>query len=89
VGQHKETRRIVHRLARIEGHVRAVRRMVEEERACAEVLVQLAAVKAGVEKVAQIILSDHFESCLIQASRGGEREKALTDLREALDRFLR
>jgi DNA-binding FrmR family transcriptional regulator len=79
---------VLNRLARIEGHVRAVRRMAEEERACTDLLVQLAAVKAAVEQVSRVVLSDHVESCLRGAAQTGAADEEWQRLKEALDRFI-
>ncbi len=88
MAEHKETRRIVNRLARIEGHVRAVRTMVEEQRPCADVLIQIAAIRSALDSAAKLLLSDHFETCIQAGVRGSQRRKALDDLRNALDKYL-
>ncbi len=76
------------RLARAEGHLAAVRRMWEENRGCAEVLTQIAAVRAALDKVARIILEAHMETCLVRAIREGTGEQSLAELQEALARIL-
>ncbi len=86
--QHKQTKNILHRLARIEGHVRAVKSMVEEGRDCADVLVQIAAVRSAIDKVGRILLEDHIESCLLSSLENGDADEQLADLRIALDRFI-
>ena len=89
MGEHKQTRQVVSRLARIEGHVRAVKRMVEEGRPCADVLVQIAAVRSALDRAAKILLADHMEHCVLDSSRGGDPKKLLAELRKALERFIR
>lgn len=79
---------MLNRLARTEGHVRAVRRMVEEGRACSDVLIQLAAVRAAVDRVARVVLEDHLESCLRDAASNGSTDAEWKSLKEALDRFI-
>lgn len=86
--QHKQTKNIVHRLARIEGHVRAVKDMVEEGRSCADVLVQIAAIRSAIDRVGRILLEDHIESCLLNSSKDGGVEEQLVELKIALDRFI-
>ena len=86
--QHKQTKNIIHRLARIEGHVRAVKSMVEEGRDCADVLMQVAAVRSAIDKVGRILLEDHIESCLLNSSENDDVEEKLADLKIALDRFI-
>ncbi|MBI5725412.1 MAG: metal-sensing transcriptional repressor [Planctomycetes bacterium] len=85
---HKQTQRVVSRLSRIEGHVRAVKRMVENGRPCAEVLMQIAAVRAALDKSAKVLLADHMEHCILDCSHGGNSRKLLAELRVALERFI-
>ncbi|WP_425408868.1 metal-sensitive transcriptional regulator [Hyphococcus sp.] len=59
------------RLSRIEGQVRGVARMVEEERYCIDILHQVQAVKAALSKVEDAILSDHAASCVAEAIASG------------------
>jgi len=75
-------------LERSEGHVRAVKRMVEEDTACPEVLVQIAAIRAALNSVGQVILEDHLRSCMVKAVHDGEFEDAMRDLKKSLDQFI-
>jgi DNA-binding FrmR family transcriptional regulator len=59
------------RLRRIEGQVRGLQRMIEEERYCIDVLTQLHAVRAALRKVEDEVLKDHVEHCVHNAIRGG------------------
>lgn len=79
---------VVKRLARIEGHIRGVKRMVEENKTCPEVLLQLAAVRAAIEKVSKIVFEDHVETCISKAIQEGAGESAIAELKEALARYL-
>jgi len=77
------------RLARIEGHVRGIKRMVEEDTPCPDVLVQIAAVRSALNNVGQIILEDHLRTCMVRAVEDGDFEEAMKDLKISLDRFIR
>jgi DNA-binding FrmR family transcriptional regulator len=72
---HKHTQAVINRLSRIEGHVRAIKNMLNEERSCPDVLIQLAAVKSAITKTSRIVLEDHIESCLYNASQASAPEK--------------
>ena len=85
---HTQTRKVVSRLARIEGHVGAVKRMVEEGRPCPDVLIQIAAVRSALDKSAKILLADHIEHCIMDSLQDGKAEDHLVELREALERFI-
>lgn len=84
-GQHEA---VINRLARIEGHVRAVKRMVEEDTACPDVLLQIAAVRAALNSVGRIILEDHLQSCMVEAVEKDDYQQALRDLKQSLDKFI-
>jgi len=85
---HKRRKEVLDRLSRIEGHVRGVRRMVEEERGCPDVLLQIVAVRTALNKVGRIVLEDHVETCLASAVKQGKAERYVSDLTEALSKFL-
>jgi CsoR family transcriptional regulator, copper-sensing transcriptional repressor len=77
------------RLNRIEGQVRGISRMVTEDRYCIDVITQLAAVKAALNKVEEEILRDHVEHCVEHAIASGdkaEQRKKVTELLDVLGR---
>lgn len=86
--QHKKRKEVLDRLAKIEGHVHGLRKMVEEERSCPEILIQVAAIRAALNKASRILLEDHIETCMIAAVKSGETEQYLTELKEALSKFM-
>ena len=76
-------KKVLARLKSIEGHVRRVQRMVEEDAYCIDILKQSMAVQAAMDKVNSIILENHLHSCVTTAIRGedpGERERVITEL---------
>ena len=86
----KDKHQLQNRLRRIEGQVRGLQRMVEEEAYCVEILTQIASIVSASEKVALILLADHVEYCVREAIEDGQKadEKA-TELASAVERFLR
>lgn len=85
---HQETKNVLNRLSRAIGHLEAVRRMVEEGRDCAEVLVQLAAVKSALNNTGKVILKDHISHCIVDAVEEGDL-KRLEELNGAIDSFIK
>lgn len=82
---HKHERRpMLARMARIEGHVHAIRDMLAEDRPCPEVLVQLAAVKAALNQVARLVFEDHLDSCIRHAAGKREADAEIESLKTAL-----
>ncbi len=85
---HPQREAVLKRLARIEGHVRAVKRMVDEGTDCPDVLVQIAAIRAALNGVGRLILEDHMQGCMVQAAQDGEFQNAFRDLKKSLDQFI-
>lgn len=81
-------RQILNRLSRIEGHIRGIKLMVQESRPCPDVLVQIAAVRGALDRVARVILDEHLTECVSRAARDGNIEQELEALKAVLDRFL-
>ena len=73
------------RLKTIEGHIRGIQRMLEEDEYCIDIIKQIQAVQAALNKVNALILDEHLDSCLTTAVRGEDtaaREKVLGELSE-------
>lgn len=64
---HTETKVVMNRLARISGHLEAIKRMIDDGRDCSDVLMQLAAVNSAVVSVSKVILKDHIDHCIVHA----------------------
>ena len=62
--------------------------MIANGRNCSDVLIQLAAVRAGVDKVARLVLEDHIANCLREAASNGTAEDEWDRLKDALDRYI-
>ena len=80
---------IAHRLARIAGHATSLKRLWEEERNYHDMLIQIAAVRAGLDQVARAILEQHLQQSITDATTQGDAEIAIRELKEALDRFIK
>ena len=76
---------IVRRLRRIEGQVRGLVRMVEEDKPCEDILIQIGSVKAALHKVGQYVLEGHLHHCV----RQGNGDEVLDRLSGALEQFSR
>jgi len=80
------------RLARIEGQVRGISRMVEEKRYCIDILTQVAAVHEGLRAVSRQMVENHMQSCVAGAMRSGDAAEAARvskEMSDLLDRFTR
>ncbi|WP_432664541.1 metal-sensing transcriptional repressor [Wukongibacter baidiensis] len=85
---HPQEKKIINRLARIEGHTKAIKRMAEEGKECSEILIQIAAVRSALNNVGKLILQDHINHCIIHAIENDDRE-VLDSLNDAINKFVK
>ena len=86
----KDKHQLQNRLKRIEGQVRGLQRMVEDEAYCVDILTQISSIVSASEKVALILLKDHVEHCVRGAIEDGEQaDEKVAELSVAVERFLR
>ncbi|KAB3531764.1 metal-sensing transcriptional repressor [Alkaliphilus pronyensis] len=86
--KHPNQKQIINRMARIIGHSEAIKRMLEEEKECSQILIQIAAVKSALNNVGKLILKDHINHCIVEAVEN-EDDNALEKLDEAIDKFIK
>ncbi len=77
------------RLKKIEGQVRGLQRMVEEGRYCVDILTQVAAVRAALDKVGLQILEHHTRTCVTRAIKEDRGEPAVEELMDVMNKFVR
>jgi len=77
------------RLKRIEGQVRGIEGMVDDERYCIDVITQISAVQAALDKVALGLLDDHAQHCIIRGNADGEPQEMTDELMGAVARLMR
>ncbi|GAB4249063.1 MAG: metal-sensitive transcriptional regulator [Thermoleophilia bacterium] len=78
------------RLRRIEGQVRGLQRMIDEEKYCVDVLTQISSVIAALQKVGMIVLEDHIQGCVRCAiAEGKNDDRAVEELLDVLERFIK
>jgi DNA-binding FrmR family transcriptional regulator len=78
-------KKVMQRMLTIEGHIKGISRMVENDEYCIDIIRQIQAVQSALNKVSALILDDHLNSCVITAIQGedvGERERVLKEIGE-------
>jgi len=88
VGYQEDKEKLLKRLARVEGQVRGVSKMVEEERYCIDVLTQIGAIQAALDKVALGLLDEHTRHCVVETD-GAERVEKVDELMAAVGRLVK
>lgn len=85
---HEQTKAVLNRISRAQGHLEAVRKMIERGEDCAQVLVQLSAVISALNSTGRVILKDHIAHCIVDAVEADDMEP-IEALNQAIDRFMR
>jgi DNA-binding FrmR family transcriptional regulator len=86
-GLAESKRRSLTRLRITAGHLEAIARMIEEDRPCAEILKQMAAVQSSLSRLANLLIKDHLEECIREIIAEGRRMEGMEELVEALILF--
>lgn len=80
---------LLNRLRRIEGQVKGIQRMIDEEKYCVDILTQVAAVRAAINKVGSLLLEKHSMKCIENAVSLEDKEKALNELVKTMKSFMK
>jgi len=80
---------LLRRLRRIEGQIKGIQKMIENEKYCADVLVQIAAVRAALNKVGLIVFEDHTRGCVAEAIHTECGDKKIHELVDVLSKFIK
>lgn len=83
--EHKK--KVMNRLSKAIGHLESVKRMVDDDRDCSEVLMQLLAVKSALNNTAKLILKEHMSHCIVDAMNEGDYE-TIEELQKVIDYFM-
>ena len=84
----EERQMLVNRLNRIEGQVKGIRKMIEEEQNCSEIMMQIAAVKAAVNRVGTLVFQTHFRRCLETAMTEKQDLNFVDDVMNMLGKYI-
>lgn len=87
--QCSDSAQTISRLKRVEGQIRGIIAMVEADRPCEEILVQVSAAKAALHKAGQSLLESHLEHCVVDGLKSGRHEETIDKLLTALEQFSR
>lgn len=85
---HPNSKAVSNRLARAIGHLEAVKRMVDREEDCAEILIQLAAVRSAINNAGKVILMDHLNHCIVEAVEDDDLDK-IKEFGDAIQKFIK
>ena len=84
----KEERDLINRLNRIEGQVRGIKQMVQDERYCTDILIQVSAIQSALNGFTTKLLSDHIKTCVVQEIKDGNGEQVIGELCDTIKKML-
>jgi len=85
----EDHKKLLARLKRVEGQLTGVRRMVEDNGDCVDVLLQLQAVRGALARVGQVVLRNHVETCVADALHGDDEDQQIAKIDDLMDVFAR
>lgn len=86
--EEKEYKDLINRLSRIEGQVRGVKKMIEEDRYCIDILTQVSAVQAAINSFNRVLLNNHIKSCVVEDVKNG-KEDTVDELCATLQKLMK
>ncbi len=84
----EDKKALTNRLKRIEGQVRGINRMIEEDKYCIDILTQIAATRGALKNVGLKVLNRHVEGCVSNAMQEGDNNEIIEELVNTVDRFV-
>ena len=84
----KEYKDLIHRLNRMEGQIRGIRSMVEEDRYCVDILTQVQAVSSALNAFSKTLLSNHIKTCVVDDIRDG-KEESVDELCKTIQKLMK
>ena len=89
LNRYTDKQALAQRLRRVEGQIRGIQRMVEEDRYCVDILTQIAAARAALDRVGMELTEDHVRGCVSDAIRSGQGEPYIAELMDVINRFVK
>ncbi len=84
----EDKKALLNRLSRIEGQVRGIRKMIEEEKYCVDILTQIAATRGALKNAGLKVLNRHIDGCVSDAIEEGESQQVVPELIDVVNRFM-
>lgn len=80
---------VTNRLKRIEGQIRGLIKMIENDESCEDILIQIGSAKSALHKTGQVVLEGHLHHCVLDGIRDGKEEETIKKLSSAIEQFSR
>lgn len=87
IAPNRDNKELLTRLSRIEGQIRGIKKMIEENKPCEDVIVQLSSASASLQSTSKVMLLNHINTCVLESVQNGDAEIALDKLKNVLDKY--
>ncbi len=87
IAPNRDNKMLLTRLSRIEGQIRGIKKMIEENQPCEDVIVQLSSASASLQSTAKVMLLHHIDTCVLESAKNGDAEIALEKLKNVIDKY--
>lgn len=88
VHSREEKQAVINRLSKAVGHIEAIKRMVNNDVDCSQIMIQLAAVRSAINNTGKLVLKNHISHCIAQAIKEGD-DQTIEEMNNAIDRFIK
>ncbi len=82
-----DVKAVTTRLKKIEGQIRGIIKMIEDDKSCVDILIQIGAAKSALHKTGQVVLEGHMHHCVLAGIKNGDEEQTINKLISALNQF--
>ncbi len=83
----RDNKELLTRLSKIEGQIRGIKKMIEDNKPCDDIIVQLSSASASLQSTAKVMLLHHIDTCVLESVKKGDSEVALEKLKNVIDKY--
>ncbi len=83
----RDNKELITRLSRIEGQIRGIKNMIEENKPCEDVIIQISSASASLQSTAKVMLLHHIDTCVLESAQNGDAEVALDKLKNVIEKY--
>ena len=83
----RDNKALLTRLSKIEGQIRGIKNMIEQNKPCDDVIVQLSSASAALQSTAKVMLLHHIDTCVLEDVQNGDSKESLENLKEIIDKY--
>ena len=83
----RDNKALINRLSKIEGQIRGIKKMIEENKPCDEVIIQISSASSSLSSTAKVMINHHIDTCVLEGVTNGDAKETLDKLKVVIDKF--